>query len=472
MSGVFVIGEQKVRPGTYVRYENVGLAQQAGAVSGLCAATVTADWGNIGSVCELESEFDVDKYYGKGGTTDVLREMFRGGAKTVKAVRLGSGGKKGEIILKDDSDKDALVVTMKYEGIRQFQLIIKESLDDTTKELQVIEGTTIRQKIKFEKGDNEVNNLIQAYKNVGSDWIIISSKENYDGTNILKGIYQELVLKGENPTSIENADYDNAFNLLAAYKWNVIAVDTNNIQVHMMLSNYMNSFFDTGKLCLSVIGEPKSVPIETRKTHAAAYNDFKVIYVGGGWVSADGVVYDGYMAAARIAGMVSSCPSNMSLTHKVIQGAVSATEMLSNSQFEQAIKSGMLVFSTSPSRQIWIESGVNTLITPQDNQDAGWSKIKRTKIRMELMDRIIATVDPLIGNINNDADGRSVIIQSAQGIINTMIAERKLLQGGKIVIDNSNPPVGESAWFLVQVDDIDSLEKMYFTFQYRFAPVA
>ena len=50
-----------------------------------------------------------------------------------------------------------------------------------------------------------------------------------------------------------------------------------------------------------------------------------------------------------------------------------------------------------------------------------------------------------------------------------MAGEGALLQGS-IFEDPNNPPVGDSAWFVVQVDDLDSAEKVYITFQFRFAP--
>jgi hypothetical protein len=51
-----------------------------------------------------------------------------------------------------------------------------------------------------------------------------------------------------------------------------------------------------------------------------------------------------------------------------------------------------------------------------------------------------------------------------------MAKEGKLLEGGKMVLDADNPPLGDSAWFKLAVDDLDSGEKLYFTFGFRFSP--
>lgn len=42
--------------------------------------------------------------------------------------------------------------------------------------------------------------------------------------------------------------------------------------------------------------------------------------------------------------------------------------------------------------------------------------------------------------------------------------------GAHVEVDPDNKPEGDSAWFVVYADDIDALEKMYYTFKFRFAP--
>ena len=34
--------------------------------------------------------------------------------------------------------------------------------------------------------------------------------------------------------------------------------------------------------------------------------------------------------------------------------------------------------------------------------------------------------------------------------------------------DDDNPPEGDSAWFVIAVDDIDSIEKVYLLYRFRF----
>ena len=47
MSGTFVVGETKIRPGVYTRYENAGGVEIAGAANGIGAAVIRANWGPL-----------------------------------------------------------------------------------------------------------------------------------------------------------------------------------------------------------------------------------------------------------------------------------------------------------------------------------------------------------------------------------------------------------------------------------------
>lgn len=160
------------------------------------------------------------------------------------------------------------------------------------------------------------------------------------------------------------------------------------------------------------VGEPKSVAIDTRIQHAAAFNDYKMHYVLNSWVGTDGVVYEGYLAAARIMGMIIAVASNSTLTHAVITGAASLNESLKNAVIKKALKAGCLVLSLSKSRQVWIEKAINTLTVLSADQDKGWKKIRRMKTRFELEDRVDATIENLGTSLDNDDDGRATVISA------------------------------------------------------------
>jgi len=289
----------------------------------------------------------------------------------------------------------------------------------------------------------------------------------------LTPVTQAAIIPGTDPT-VNTAAYTAAYEVLESYRWNVLSIDTNDTAIHMMTQMYLNRIFLSGKLVMGTIGElatgTSGVSYDDRLTHASAYNDYQIVYVGNGYVDMTGTICEGWLAAARVAGMIAGTPSNQAVTRLPVQNAIQITEHLTNWQIEDALKGGMFVFTTSSADTVWIEQGINTLVLPDGNQDEGWKKIKRTKIRFELFDRIKRTIDPLIGRIDNDDDGRMTIIQLVNGVCNDMIGEKKLLPGARSIIDPNNTPRGDSAWFLILPDDVDSLEKAYLGFGFRFAP--
>ncbi len=470
MAGIFTIGETKTRPGVYTRYENAGGVSLAGAVNGIGAAIIKANWGPLNQLVELDGANAVAPAFGSALTVDTITEMFTGGCSKVKAVRAGTGGTPTTISLKDDTNLvDVVTITAKYPGDRAFNVTIRDSLTNTEKrECIIYEGTTEFEKVEFTKGVAGIGEpaaLVAAFANSKN----FAATKVADGSKVIKAAAQSAMTAGTNP-DVATAQYSTALDVLEAGKWNVLCVDTVDVAVHALVQAFIQRIYLAGAMPMACVSEPKTVDLDTRMSNAAAFNDEKMHYVLNSAYDASGNLYDGYKLAARIGGMIAAVASNTSLTHTVVSGLVSLAEPLTNSQIEKALTKGCLVLSVNANDQIWIESAINTLITPSGNQDAGWKKIRRTKTRFELMDRIVATTDPLIGKINNDSDGRATFMAAAQGVINAMIGEKKLLPGGIIYEDTNNPPAGDSAWFIIAVDDIDSIEKAYLTFKFRFSP--
>lgn len=473
MAAFFTIGEKKTRPGVYFRYENYGTPPIAGADDGTCAVTIRSDWGPIGKAVLIEGYNDIAKIFGTGGTTGVALEVFKGGARRAYITRLGTGGTNGTYKIQDttvEGAKNVITLTMKYPGTRKFAVTIRPTLaDKTVTELILTSGTDQLERLTFPNTGNSVKALMDAFAENGSDYFTLTKDEDSD--QALATVTQAEVTGGADPT-VNNGAYSAAFEVLEAYRWNVLAIDTDEVTVHSLMQLFLDRIYEGGKFCMGVVGEPTTVSFEDRLSHASAFNDYQIVYVGNGFIDSAGAEYEGHMAAARIAGMIAGTPSNESITHTAVTGAVDLTEALTNAQYEQAILAGMLTFSTSAAGTVWVEQGINTLVLPGQTEDEGWKKIKRTKVRFELFQRLNDTVEGLVGNINNDPDGRMTVVQCCNGVCNAMVAEKKLLAGAYVEIDPNNAPAGDSAWFVVYADDIDSLEKLYFTFMFRFAPDA
>lgn len=472
-------GQVPVRPGPYIRVTNFGEAPLAGTALGIVGAVLRATSGPPNVAQPITSLTQVDDLYGTGVGTDAIREALRGGATSVVAVRVGSGGAAATRTLVDTTGSPINVVTLaaKYAGTRgnALRATIRDSLTDASRRellvYELISGVlTLRETISFKKRGSapadptavEPTELVAAL--AASQWV--AGTFIAAGNNTLATITQQALTSGSEPAVLA-ADYTAALAKLELEEWDVATLDTNDTTIQASTVAWLGGLRNQGKRRMLVIGEPTSVSLSTRQTNARALNDPAVLYVGNGWVGTDGLTREGWSAAARVAGMLSGTPINQAITNLVVSGAATIVGAMTTSEIEQSLNSGVILFSTSARRQIKVEQGITTFISPTATLDAGWKKARRVKTRDALLNRIAATWDPLVGQINNDADGRSSLIGLAQAIVDEMIRDDALLQG-TVYTDPGRPPAGDTAYFVAEVYDNDSAEKLLLTAGFAF----
>ena len=465
MAGTFILGETKVRPGSYFNIQKKGGNAAAGIMNGVTAVIFKADFGPLNTAVELSAEDGYEQTFGTGLTTDAIREVIAGGAKTIIACRVGNGGTQGTIDLKDTAKEDAISITAKYPGDKDFAVTVREKLSDSTlKECIFYTGTTEFEKVEFVSGEGEAKALVDAL--ASSKNFKAELKEGKESA-LLEIVSQSAFTKGTNPQTT-TGDYSNAFAQVEPYEFNTICLDTEDTEIHLLLQSFVNRIFDAGSLAQAVVAEKHTVELETRIKHAAAFNDEKMNYVLNARVDEQGSTIDGYQTAARIAGMIGAVAANSSLTHTVISGFTEILEKLTNTDMISAEKRGCIVLSYNKAKQVWIDNAINTLITPADNQDDGWKKIRRVKTRFELIRRINTTTDDLVGKVDNDNNGRATVISQIQGVGDSMREEGKLIACA-VTESSAYKADGDSAWFDIDVIDKDSMEHIYLTFLFRFS---
>ncbi|MDU5945461.1 MAG: phage tail sheath subtilisin-like domain-containing protein [Paenibacillus macerans] len=463
----FVLGEQKVRPDVYVRWHNAGGARIVTGTVGVAAAVVKSNWGPLGEVITIEAG-NVAEKLGSGYGPDTVNEIFIGGASTVLAVRVGTGGSQAKLELDNAVDPAVKVVRLltKYPTTRRLTVTIRDTLEDpASRELLLHEETRQLERLLFTKGANEAAHLVEAV-NSGSKFL--TAIKLADGSE-LDELLDVPLKDGADPT-VTGIDYADAFVLLERKFFDTITVDSEDVGVHASLHSFVKRMLsEGGGRLIGVVGEPTSVAFESRKQNAKAFNDFAMVYVGNGFSTASGKL-EGAKAAARVAGVIASSAYNASLTHVPMTGSIGVIGELTNAQYKEAILSGMLTFSLNPDGLAQIDYGINTKVTLLADEDEGWKKIRRTRTRYELIDRIILTLHPYLGNWTNNDDGRAFVITIANGIIQMMIREGGL-ESGQLIVDPDSPPQGDSAWFrFTDLVDLDSIEKLYMDFGFQFSP--
>lgn len=357
---------------------------------------------------------------------------------------------------------DALEFSTKYPGDRDFNVSVRTNIITDKRQVVILDGTDIFDAVEFDACDDEAQAVVDA---LATNKVFTARKI---AAATLEDVTQKLMTGGTNPT-VTTASYSKGTDILERFKWNCVVADTDDVAVQTLLTAYVKQNYETGHLGFACIAGKSASDLEERMNFAAAINDEKVVYVLNGWNGIDGTVYDGWKAAARIGGMIANVETTNSLTHLVISNALELIENLTNGEITRAEQKGCFVLSLNDDDQVIIDNAINTLVTVGNDMDSGWCKIKRTKLRFELMDRVNRTCEKLIGRLNNDANGRATVVAAMQGIINEMIGENKLFFGSYVEEDPVHKPEADRAFFLLHVGDIDSMEKIYNTFVFSYA---
>lgn len=466
MSGLFLKGEKKERAGVYRRHEQITVSSVAAAMNGVFCVPVHADFGPVGEVRKITSKSSLDALYMTSGTIDAAEKLFEAGANTVYVYRLGTGGKEGTLELQTTTASKAVTLKTKYPTGLKFSVTIKQKLGDaTTKECSVYNDLILVEKLSFAagSGENEAANLVEAMK----DSRYLTAELTASATGIMQTVTQQALAGGTAP-SVTTSDYSNAFNVFETYAWNVLVLDSVNADAKALAKTYMDRIHDNGALGICVLGTEENKSLAERIAAAKSYNAPYFVYVGSGYYNTAGDKVDGYIATAVQAGIIGCKESSKSIVHTEIPDADSCVEQLTNEQYVEAIKAGLLLLSEGQEGQVWFDSGVNTYTVLSEQDDEGWKKIKRTAVRYEAFDRINRTLEPLVGKINNDSSGIDNVIQEAKKVLAEMNREGKILDTYEFYEDTDNPHAADYANFIITIDDIDSMEKIYLTYQFQY----
>lgn len=466
MAGYFIPGEVKIRPGAYFNVDKIGDDGGFGAIDGVVAVVFKADFGPINSVTVLERDENYADIYGNGGTTDAIREAIAGGAKKIIACRAGgTGGSAATASL--TAATGTVKITAKHFGAMDLSVTVRDKLTDSDrKECIIYTGTTEFERVNFAKGDDEVAALVEAFSK--SKNFVAEGQESAEG--VITNVSQVTFTAGENPVTA-TGDYSKAFTEVEKYFFNTICVDTEDTAVHALLAAFLERIYEEGQFGIGVVAEKTTKDLEERMEAAEGFDAENMVYVLNSKVSTNDANLEGYQTAALISGLIAATPANQSVTHTEIERYVTLGELLTNTQVVKAEQRGCLVLSVSPDDKVWIDSGINTLINPADNKDAGWKKIRRVKTRYELLYRANAQADALVGKVDNDVNGRSTIIAKLQKICNDMVQEGKLVQA--TVTENSTYVADtDNCYFDFDVIDKDSAEHIYLFYKFRFSTVA
>jgi hypothetical protein len=464
--GAWTIGDvtnPATRPGAYFNLISQAIALIGDGQAGTVAIIGRSDWGPVNEFTEVGSEAAVRSRFGTNGSIPKLaNQAIRGGASTVKILRIaGSSVATADVVLDDDSSdpEPALTLTALYPGARGNAFRITVAANPIGGfDLSVYEGGVLLEQFTTTSG---TNTQFAAEVTARSQFLTaaVEGTEN----RVLGAVSNVPLAGGDSGDSVVAGDYTAAQALAIQESFDVIVMDDEDDEtIQDAAVAWAQDARVEGSRFILVMGSAAGMSLEDAMARARSIDHEGVVYVYPGFEDADGVSYTGQEAAARVAGLIAAAGISRSITFAPIIGGVEVERRLTNSEVREALTAGLttLVYD---GQQVSVEKGINTLTTITDEKPLSFSRIRTIVVLDAVQNGLAAGLRGLVGQVNNDDDGRATILGAAQSFLDQLIQGRALKPGAFVELDPEMEQIGDSIFLRVGVTPLDSIEKVFVT---------
>ena len=443
MAGGTWVNQNKVRPGVYIRFTSSrGLGLVVGE-RGTVAIPEPMSWGPVGVVQTVEAGADMRQYCGYDITAPqarFLNEIFKGSNRTnaPKTVLLYRPTASGSA--QAAATSGALTATAKYPGARgnDITIVITEDADN---EGSFHVSTVVDNEIQDEQVAETVADL------TANDWV------TWSGTGALTATVGAPLTGGVDGTVAASA-YSTFLSAIEPYKFDILIYDGSDTTVQDAMIAFVKRMCDDNgqycQLCASGLTNP-----DTRY----------VINVNSGVTLSDGTELTPAQTCWWAGGAEAGAKYNESLTYAQYPGAVACSPRMTNSQYEQALKSGQFVLDAEDG-VVRVEQDINSLVTLTQDITKPYQKNRVIRLCNTIAnDTYRQFTDSYIGVVNNNEDGRAMFkaaivgylldIQANNGIQNFTADDVEVLPGDDI----------DAIVVNIVIQAVDAIEKIYMTIE-------
>lgn len=429
MAGGNFLAMNKKLPGAYINFKSVPNATGVLGERGIATMPLQLEWGPTGTVIELLStDLEDGKSLTKVGTTAfyedslILRQCLMHCYKLL-VWRIDTGAEKATATL------GALTATAKYGGKKgnQIQVAIIENEDGETFDVVTF----------FDQAEQDRQTVSAITELADNDWVV------FTGTGDLAASAGSY-LTGGSSGKAEDTNFSTYLDAMKMQTWNTMGIPFDNAKLVPIIAGYIKNLRDkTGK-----------------KVQAIVYNDNTADHEGiispkgQGYTTATETV-DPVTFVAWVTGATAGANVNESLCYKVIEGATSIINELSEDELTVEITKGWFLLGKRVDGVIVVVDDLNTFVsaTPQKDEDFGNNRVIR------VFDEIAMTTQlqfekSYIGKVDNTPIDRDVfraqvnadfeLLQNISAIQNHTIDDIEVLPGsGKadIVVNAYIQPV-------------------------------
>lgn len=203
----------------------------------------------------------------------------------------------------------------------------------------------------------------------------------------------------------------------------------------------------------------------------AVVPDYKADYEGiinvTNSVVINGVTLSDAQATAWVAGADASASNVQSNTHKIYVGAESVANAKTHEQAVAAIQNGEFFFSYSENGDVIVEYDINSLTSFTDRKDKSYSKNRVLRVFDSFAESIRLNFPP--NKYSNNENGWDIMDGMGRSILKQFFdagAIRNVDYDSDFAVVRGESK-GDSTYFNVGIQPVDSAEKLYFTVKTR-----
>lgn len=437
MSGGTWLEQNKTRPGVYINFESTPKPLGVIGERGIVTMALPLSWGESKAVIAINAGEDTTSLLGYAITAPQLLLVHEAlkQAKTVLLYRLNTGAKATAV-------SGSLTATAKHGGVRgnDISLVIEQDMDSAAYIVRtLVSGTVV---------DTQTSATAEAL--VSNDWVVFS------GVGALTAA-ASLPLAGGTDNVVTNQDHSDYLAAIEVNDFNAMALVSADATLKSLYAAFVKRLRET---------EGDKVQLVVENYPEADYEG--VVSVKNGVVLADGTTLTAAQATAWMAGATAGAAVNQSLTYQPYDGAVDASPRLTNSQIEEALRAGEIVFTRNNGR-IVVEQDINTLTTFTLTKGREFSKNRVLRVLDGISNDFKRTFElSFIGKVGNDADGRNLLRNECNKYLESL-QNLNAIQNFDAQTDVSIQAGSNTDIVSVEVDiqPVDAIEKIYMKVEVR-----
>lgn len=439
--GNFDLNVGKRRPGTYINVRSSRMQKTVNATRGIAVVPLIGyDWGPDGEFLKLSAEFP-DACFTKLGRSvyDVndhmllIREIFKK-AVTCYVYIINAGTAAKAVV-------DGLTVTAAYGGGRGNDITIYSTANPSGGfDIKVCLGSEV---VESYEGVETVKGLIGAST---EDYVRFSGADE----DAPLTAFASAVLTGGTTGSVENWAVTRFLDRMEGIRFHTMCFPTDEPTLQAAcIAKVKNLREKVGKYIQAVM--PSS-----------AANTEGVINVTNSAV-VDGHSLTVAQACAWVTGITCAATKTESNTYVTYDGATAVVGEKTNEEAEAAIAAGEFFFSMSEEGEVVVECDINSLHTFTADKTADYAKNRIIRVYDSFAEDLKTIFPP--NKYDNTADGWLIMEGMGKALLQQYQNDGAIMNvdlDADFTVDRGRSG-GDSTYFNVGIQAVDSAEKLYFS---------